>query len=208
MHPRYALENDNVTLMGVTATQAYFCVSDPDFNVYETKLAPFVFITQYFKAVKLLVMPMSSFHRLAAEAGDPRAKLSFVNMTARCGSTLLSQMMSRVPKVRAMSEPWAFVHAHGLYLSGQVSMAEYERLLRSVVRLQCKRENDSPDIEHVFVKMTAIAAPYFPMLRKMYPDATYVFNTRHLKNTVQSYMQIWTRVPKIALHLHKMKPVY
>ena len=29
VHPRYVLEHDNITLMGVTPTHAYFCVSDP-----------------------------------------------------------------------------------------------------------------------------------------------------------------------------------
>ena len=29
VHPRYILERDNVSLMGVTPTHAFFCVSDP-----------------------------------------------------------------------------------------------------------------------------------------------------------------------------------
>lgn len=37
VHPRYVLERDNITLMGVTSTHAFFCVSDPDFDIYETK---------------------------------------------------------------------------------------------------------------------------------------------------------------------------
>ncbi len=38
VHPRYVLEHDNITLMGVTPTHAFFCVSEPDFDIYETKV--------------------------------------------------------------------------------------------------------------------------------------------------------------------------
>ena len=42
--------------------------------------------------------------RLAEEVGDPALPVAMVNMTTRCGSTLLVQMMNRVPGTRAMSE--------------------------------------------------------------------------------------------------------
>ena len=71
VHPRYILEHDNVTLMGVTPTHAFFCVSDPGFDIYETKMAPFMFIIQFLAAKKLVILPHRSFNRLAAEVGDP-----------------------------------------------------------------------------------------------------------------------------------------
>ena len=37
VHPRYVLEHDNITLMGVTPTHAFFCLSDPKFNVLDIK---------------------------------------------------------------------------------------------------------------------------------------------------------------------------
>ena len=46
VHPRYVLERDNVSLMGITPTHAFFCVADPGFDIYETKMAPFIFIIQ------------------------------------------------------------------------------------------------------------------------------------------------------------------
>ena len=45
------------------------------------------------------------------------------------------QMINRTgDKVRTMSEPWSLVHVHGLFNTKQLSMPEYQRLLRSVVR--------------------------------------------------------------------------
>ena len=39
VHPRYVLEHDNITLMGVTPTHAYFCVSDPKVDVQNIKVS-------------------------------------------------------------------------------------------------------------------------------------------------------------------------
>ena len=37
--------------------------------------------------------------------------------------------------------------------------------------------------------MNAFAGPLFPMLKEMYPDATYMFNTRLPMGTMASYAQ-------------------
>jgi len=41
---------------------------------------------------RLIVVPLTTFHRLAEEIGDPQKKLVFLFNTARCGSTLLTQV--------------------------------------------------------------------------------------------------------------------
>lgn len=153
---------------------------------------------QYFKCEKLVIMPHSSFHRLASEVGDPTdRKITFVNMTARCGSTLLSQMMSRVPKVRAMSEPWIFLHLHGHYRTNKITMDEYKRLIQSSVRLQCKKEHKK-EVDQIFIKMTSMMSPQFPILKELYPNAKFIFNTRHWKPSLSSFMQIVKSIPILS----------
>lgn len=61
--PKYILDNDNVTLQSVTDKHAVFCVSDPEFNVFETKMAPFVWIIQYFKAQRLIIVSHDVFNQ-------------------------------------------------------------------------------------------------------------------------------------------------
>ena len=163
-------------------------------------MAPFIFIIQFLAAKKLVILPHSSFNRLAAEVGDPTdRKVTFVNMTARCGSTLLGQMISRTPKAFVMSEPWAWMHIHGHYIGNDISMAEYKRLLRSAVRLQCKREH-TRDVEHIFIKTVMYMSPAFPMLREMFPKAKFIFNTRGFKSTVESMMQLVKFQPALVTH--------
>jgi hypothetical protein len=80
---------------------------------------------------------------------DPKdcKTLTFVNKTARCGSTLLCQIMSRVPGVRVMSEPCGFLHLHGHFVLGSISMAKYARLLRRYVTMLCKNEKKQKELE-------------------------------------------------------------
>ena len=143
-------------------------------------------------------MPISSFHRLAEEIGDPKYRdMTFINMTTRCGSTLLSCMLARVPRVRVMSEPWSFVHSHGLLIQGKVDMDEYRRLVRSCVRVQTKAENNN-NMEHVVIKMTNLVSPMFCILKEFYPNANFIFNSRHLKPTIVSFKKILNSLPWVA----------
>ena len=198
VHPRYILENDNITLQGMTPTHAFFCVSEPDVNVYDTSVFPFLWVKQYLTAKKLVVIPHSTLHRLAAEVGDPTdRKLTLLNITCRCGSTLICQMINTVPRVRTMSEPWSFNHLHNHYVGGRIGYGDLRQLVQSAIRLQCKKENNT-EIEHILIKMNAFASPIFPMLIEMYPNAKYIFNTRIPMGTMASYAQIVNHIPIIA----------
>jgi len=41
---------------------------------------------------RLIVVPLTTFHRLAEQIGDPQGELILMFNTARCGSTLLTQV--------------------------------------------------------------------------------------------------------------------
>ena len=46
--------------------------------------------------------------------------------------------------------------------------------------------------------MNAFAGPVFPLLNEIYPDATYMFNTRLPVGTMASYAQIVNHIPTLA----------
>ena len=53
LHPRYVLEHDNITLMGLTPTHAFFCVTDPGVDVRNIKVS--VLYTNYNKSLNNLL---------------------------------------------------------------------------------------------------------------------------------------------------------
>ena len=94
VHPRIILQNDNIVLKGVNTEYAIFCVSDGVCTLDST-LGPFAFVNTFIGAEKLIFLPLKHFHRLASEIGSPvsnNLSITIIQMTARCGSTLLGTM--------------------------------------------------------------------------------------------------------------------
>jgi hypothetical protein len=103
----------------------------------------------------MVIVPHSTFQRLAAESGDPTLDrdLTLINMMTRCGSTMLCQMVNTVPKVHVLSEPWVFNHANMHYITGRITMDQLRMLVKSIVMLLCKKENDT-EIEKIVIKVS------------------------------------------------------
>ena len=57
-----------------------------------------------------------------------------VNMTARCGSTLLAQIMSELPKSRSLSEPQAFNDVIIQCRQGSIDKTEFRRRIQRWAR--------------------------------------------------------------------------
>ena len=64
VHPDFALQT-HVTLMTVTDKEAIFCVFNKHVNVFNTRKHLFLFNTLFMEAKYLLVMPITSFIKLA-----------------------------------------------------------------------------------------------------------------------------------------------
>ncbi len=123
--PEYVLDKPNVALYFVTKTHAVFSVAEADDDFYDTKRIPFCFFAYEHLAKKLLIVPIASFHRLAEQLGDPKVPVCLFGMTARCGSTLMAQILNRVPNTRSMSEPFVLAYAYSMFNRGQIDMQEY-----------------------------------------------------------------------------------
>ncbi len=198
--PRYVLEKENVTLFTMDTTHVYFCVTTPEVDIYDTKKFPFVFISHYYEAKKLVILPIASFKRLGDELGDPKVPVCLINMTARCGSTLISQMMMRVPKVRSMSEPWAMMQLNNHFRKRWFNWDETRKLIQTCMRLHCKVEPGS-DVERIVIKMTPSTSPMFVALAELFPKFDLVFNTRHPKPSILSLHKLATHTTSRSLYL-------
>ena len=53
-----------------------------------------------------------------------------VNMTARCGSTLIAQIMSEPPNSRSLSEPLGFDDIVRMLRHSKIELCEFERLIQ------------------------------------------------------------------------------
>ena len=64
-------------------------------HLWRSDYSPFIRLAQYDYCRRLIVVPLTTFHHLAELIGDPKGELIFLFNTARCGSTLLTQVHFR-----------------------------------------------------------------------------------------------------------------
>ena len=202
VNPSYILEHDNVSLMGIDNKRAYFCVSKDNVDPYSSSTGPFLWANTFIAAEKQLIIDLQHFHTLADIRGDPfekdNLKITIIQMTTRCGSTLIGQVLERVPRTRVMSEPKSFSYIGNLYLTGYISYIEYQNILQSAFRLQCKKEKD---VDHIVIKWLPSATPLIPSLKKKYPNINLIFNTRNIKATARSIHKIFDTILPFSMLL-------
>jgi len=63
-------------------------------HLWHGEYGPLIRYAQTFFSRRLIVVPLSTFRLLAEAIGDPKGELIFLFNTARCGSTLLTQVHS------------------------------------------------------------------------------------------------------------------
>ena len=187
--PQYILDNQNVTLFFMDKDSVAFCVTDPSVDVYDMSKYPFIFFAHYDMVKKLKVLPIENFYKLGEKVGDPNGEVSLLQFTARCGSTLISQMMDKISNTRSMSEPWCMVRLEECYKFGYYSWDSYKKLVQAGIRLMCKIEPGS-NIERIFIKMVCVTSPQFEIIHEMFPKINLVFNTRHPKPSIPSLMKV------------------
>jgi len=202
----YILNKDNVTLHGVNRSHVWFSVSTPGLNVYSLNFS-FVFLAQHLFAEKLVIMPIESFHKLADQTGDPKVPVTILSNMSRCGSTLICQMLSTVPRVRVMSEPWALLNLQERYSRGQFTKDGYKRLLVSLLRMQCKKENQV-DITHILLKPLFCCIPQIEDIRNLLPQVQHIFLFRKPMAAIRSFVKVAEGFSPIYKMLHFSNPYW
>ncbi len=189
MDPREILKNDGIVLSHTTKTEAIFGVANPGVNLTDTTVFPFQVHAIYHGCKQHIRVPISTFHRMAEELGDPKVKLGITGMTARCGSTLLSQVMNKAPNTRSLSEPFAISSLWLQYSTGYFDMEELRQQLRSVIRILTKTSPGS-NLERVFIKLDGYGSAQLGVMKELFPDTIFVLSTRHPLPSIKSFRKI------------------
>lgn len=93
----FILRREDFTLFGLTKKTAIFCRTTSD--IWNIREYPFAVLGQWKNAQELIFMEIDEFHRMAAEImAEPKYQLGFIYIMARSGSTLLCQMLNRLPR--------------------------------------------------------------------------------------------------------------
>lgn len=190
-HPQYVLQ-DNVTLYTASPNGAFFIETDPDIDVTSSDVASFMRVAQFKHAKKLIYLPLESFHKIADLIGRPKGKITFVNNTARCGSTVLVQMFEQAELCRCLSENDALnmISYHDRRHPKKVIL----RIFESVVRLLCK-PHKGIEYESYILKTTAPGIFLTGMMREQFPDSKILFMYRNGIKVADSLSKACIQMP-------------
>lgn len=192
VHPELALQ-DNVSLMTLTDKEAIFVVTSPDENLYNTRKWPFFFQAQFVSAEFILIMLISSFHRLASVVGDPQDKVVWSHQQGRCGSTATCQAFNALPSVCVIAEPLctfsldqAFKYKYFKHWGYDwESSKEYKLLYQSAVRVLLKPREQ-------LYNLTVVKCPGMIMktdlrlLSQLFPEFINIYLYREVRSQVGS----------------------
>ncbi|XP_067681904.1 uncharacterized protein [Haliotis asinina] len=170
-HPRILLD-PSVSLYNITLTEAIFLKTDKDVDIYSSDTHPFMKWAQALNAEKLYIIPMEAFHRLADETGDPHVPVIWLSSIGRCGSTLLSQVFEKVPGTITLGEPEALISVTMLSKLETTPEEEVVKLLRSAIRLQCKK---LPGAQRIIMKVASFTFAEVKVIYEMFPEIKHLF---------------------------------
>jgi hypothetical protein len=110
----------------------------------------------------------------------------FIFHTAHCGSTLLSKMLSKLPKVRVVSETEAI---NGLLLSSLLYDLPEATVLNHLKRIMDAYRQPIHDEQYLIFKMTSWNVFFVHIFQKLYPDTNWIYIDRDTEDTVQSLLK-------------------
>ena len=188
--PEIIFEHDYITLHGMDEEHVWFCVTDPKDDVTDMSISPFAYNQQFLKAKKFLILTYEQTIKLAKvqeEKGYCHEWELIAMNSARCGSTLLCQMMHQLPNTKVVSEPWALVYAHKLINLG---MHPGKEVIKAVTKLEMKKVKGSTN-KRMMIKPPMMCCPLTEIIAEMLPNTYQMFMTRHPRDSNASFLKVW-----------------
>ena len=193
--PEYVLQ-DHISLYYVTKDEGVFVEAEKGVDVTASKNSPFVRCAQFHCAKKVIVMPIKVFHRLGEQVGKTNARIIFICNTARCGSTLMTQVFEETGSAVTYSEPDAFNAL--TQLKGVVSETERKKVVQNCFNLLCKPVHYK-EVKSYVLKIFGPCMVEMPYILQLFPDSHAIFMYRDGLKCSISLSKISKEVPILGL---------
>ncbi len=191
VNPKIAIQNGGkITLMGFDSTHAIFVISDQDLE--NGRKFPFLVLAQSRNAQKLLIMPIWAFLRLSNEIEMTRETFH-IHMTARCGSTLIGQLMTSGVKATLVHfEPMCFNYVEVFRNKNVFNEEMLKKLTESCFRILTRKRNG---IHRIGIKWNPFGTGQLIHLKSAFPNTKLIFNTRNFAAGISSLRKTMLSLP-------------
>jgi len=198
LHPEIILRNSNVCLHSVTSTMALFAIAKHSVDIFNFNKYKNICQAQFEEATHLILIPHWALEDLRDQKlyQTTKDRKTIVITTSGCGSELifLTQLLTKVAKIRIIYEPWVFFEAYKAYQKGQLCWNKYCNLIKSImysfmsVRYPRKpQENNATLVLVLPVYCTPMNV--VEVIKKMCPQVKHVFSTRHPLASIRAISQ-------------------
>lgn len=186
---QWLVQNPNVNLYSIDpdTSQAVFAEVPPEVNL---AVAPFVWQAQYESAIRFFVMPLPQLVEVGKSLETKLERLILVFNIARCGSTLLHQVLNQVPGVVSLSEPDGFVPYS---VATRLPADEVTALTKATAKFLF-RPQAYPQMTVPAIKFRARNLALVELCHSVFPQATLLFLYRETIGWVASVMRFMQRV--------------
>ena len=168
---------DDCTLYSITSDEAIFVQVKNKAAVDEVLASDFLWMGQYYKADKLISLPLCHFHKLAEEMPDNGAGYIFLYNQARCGGTLVTAMFKQTGRCICFNEPTCLSTVSKRIFTDRIwPDATARRVLRNTIRVLCKPHNTiCPNPLAYVIKPSVLDTVTMEMTHELFPDVTSFF---------------------------------
>jgi hypothetical protein len=135
--------------------------------------ATFLPITQHANALRVATVALEDLPSIAALMPEPRQRIFLFSM-GRCGTTLVSKILSLVPEVWSLSEPHAFMTL--ALARNQMDLAAQATLIAAVTRLMYRPRGAQQDV--LALKFHSQCLFHAELFFAAFPTATFIFQYR------------------------------
>merc|ERR1739838_634657 len=148
------------------------------------------FANQYMLAEELVIVRLDVFHEMADLVGDPKLPVTILNNMGRCGSTMVCKVLTQIPDLQVMSEPWAMFNLHHLFQTGCFGLSTYSKLISSVIKIQCKTSPSSPH-KQILIKLPIPCMAQVTLMKTLIPTIRHIFLFRSPIKAMHSFGKVY-----------------
>ncbi len=150
----------------------------------------------------IITMSLQTFFHLSGKLGKVDSKLVFLPNTARCGGSLVTNILEHTGSVVGWNEPRVLDNV-ARQLNHAWNRETSKRVLQATLRMLAKPYTgiDLSVAKHV-IKTCVMIAPHWRMIHETAPNATHLFIYRDLNSAAQSMARISSAVsPSIISYI-------
>lgn len=197
--PSYILENDHISLLTVNDRDAIFVeAKKQDMLHWKSEHSPYIRNGQLENSRRLIVVPLSVFHRMSEELGDPKGQLIFLFNAGQSGSTLLSHMMEYTGVCVAISEPDA-PNILATRYRRRGDSKELREVTQDTIRFLCRPYKSVQQPVAYVLTISSISAYAAPLFTGIFPDSRCLYVYRDPVKMAQSVCRATRYMPSFAL---------